>query len=500
MPASKPLYLLTIEEAAAGLAAGEYTSLELTNACLAHIEKLDPQIHAFVKVEPELARKQAGESDARRKAGKTLGILDGIPYNLKDVYATKDSVTTASSHILEDWQAPYNATVYQKLCDAGAVLLGKTNTDEFTMGSSTETSYFGVSSNPWDTERVSGGSSGGPAASMAAHFGMFSIGTDTGGSIRLPAAFCGVVGLRPTYGRISRFGELPMASSLDQTGPITKTVRDTAIVLEVLAGEDPLDATSSPAPVPNYVSQIKREEKPLKGMKVGLPKEYFGEGINPECEQKVREAIAVLEGQGAEIVELSLPNVLYALAAYYIIAPAEISSNMARYDGIHFGLSVENTAPESIKNLYDVYAKTRAEGLGAEVKRRIILGTYVLSSGYYDAYYNTAEKVRAVVAGEFAKAFEQVDILAAPVSPAVAFKIGEKISDPLAMYKEDVLTVPLNISGIGGISVPCGFVENLPVGLQLMCARFEEEKILRAGAAYQEVTTWHTTLPELLTA
>ncbi|MCC2631857.1 MAG: aspartyl/glutamyl-tRNA amidotransferase subunit [Patescibacteria group bacterium] len=495
---SKVLHLLTIEEAAAGLKAGDFSSLELVEAHLAHVQKYEEKINSFVKIEPEIARTQAAASDERRKNGKSLGLLDGIPYTLKDVFATKGSVTTASSRMLEDWQAPYDSTVYKKLWEAGAVLLGKTNTDEFTMGSSTETSYFGVSKNPWDLERVSGGSSGGPAAAMAARFGTFSIGTDTGGSIRQPAAFCGVVGLRPTYGRISRFGELPMASSLDQTGPITQTMRDAAIVFEALAGEDPLDATSAPEPVKPFLSEIKTGEKPLAGMKIGIAKEYFGEGVDPECEAKVREAIGVLVEQGAEIVELSLPNISYSLAAYYIIAPAEISSNMARYDGIHFGHSVEKSNPDSITSLYDVYAKSRAEGLGAEVKRRIILGSHVLSSGYHDEYYNKAEKVRAVVAGEFAAAFERVDILAAPVSPAVAFKIGEKVSDPLAMYKEDVLTVPLNIGGIPGVSLPCGFVKNMPVGLQLMAGRFKEEILFQAGAAYQSVTDYHLQLPELI--
>ena len=486
----KPLYQLTVEDAAAGLAAGSFTSLELTEACLAQIEAHDGAINAFVRVESELARRQAAESDARRDLGESRGPLDGIPYNLKDVYATTDSPTTASSHILEDWTAPYNATVYRRLNDAGAVLLGKTNTDEFTMGSSTETSYYGVTRNPWDVERVAGGSSGGPAASMAAHFGLFSIATDTGGSIRQPAAFCGVTGLRPTYGRVSRFGELPMASSLDQTGPITKTARDAALVLQVLAGNDPLDATSSSESVPDYLAALGN----IRGMKIGVPKEYFGEGIDPRTEDVVRTAIATLEELGAEIIEVSLPTAHYSLAAYYVIAPAEISSNMARYDGIHFGQSVEKTDPHTNRDLYDVYADTRAIGLGAEVKRRIILGTHVLSSGYYDAYYAKAEAVRAKIAAEFAAVLETVDVLAAPVTPGLAFKVGEKISDPLAMYKEDVLTVPVNIAGVPGLSVPCGFVENLPVGLQLIGKRFDEARILKVAAAYQNVTDHHTKL------
>jgi aspartyl-tRNA(Asn)/glutamyl-tRNA(Gln) amidotransferase subunit A len=494
-----PLYLLNIEEAAAGLAKGEFSSLELIEACLKHISELDPKLNCFVRVEAELAQKQAKESDQRRKVGKSLGILDGVPYNLKDVYATLGSPTTASSHILENWQAPYDATVYRKLKQAGAVLLGKTNTDEFTMGGSTETSYYGVTRNPWDLERVSGGSSGGPAASVAAHFGMFSIGTDTGGSIRQPAHFCNVVGLRPTYGRISRFGELPMASSLDQTGPLTKTVRDAAIVLETLSGHDPLDATSAELEVPTFRRELEKikGEKPLEGLRVGVSLEYFGEGVWPEVEALIRAEINLMVELGAKEVVVALPNLKYALAAYYVIAPAEVSSNMARYDGIHFGYR----APiEETKNLYEVYAKSRAQGLGSEVKRRIMLGTHVLSSGYYDAYYNKAEQVRAVVSQEFASVFKEVDILAAPVSPNPAFKIGEKIADPLSMYKEDILTVPVNIGGVPGISIPAGFVNGLPVGLQLIAKRFDELTILKVGAALQNVTEYHLQKPVILSA
>lgn len=497
---SKGLYLLTIEEAAEGLAKKEFTSVEITEACLAHAEKLDKQLNSFVTIERSLALKQAAESDARRQKGEARGVLDGIPYNLKDIYATKESVTTASSHVLEGWVAPYNATVYSRLKEAGAVLIGKTNTDEFTMGVSTETSYFGVTRNPWDLERVAGGSSGGPAASMAAHFGIFSVGTDTGGSIRQPAAFCGVTGLRATYGRISRFGEIAMASSLDQTGPITKTARDAAIILEVLAGVDHLDATSSAEPVPSYLKAIQSlpKEQPLKGFKIGVAPEYFGEGVLPSVEKTVREAIAQLESLGATIVEVSIPAVSYALAAYYIINPAEISSNMARYDGIRFGHSIERKKSGKNHELYDIYAQSRAEGLGAEVKRRIMLGTHVLSAGYYDAYYNQAEKVRALVTEQFAEVFKKVDVLAAPVSPHPAFKIGEKVNDPLAMYKEDILTVPVNISGTPGMSVPCGFVDKLPVGLQLIAGRFTEEKLLQVAAAYQTITDHHTTLAPFL--
>lgn len=498
---TKELYLLTIEEGAAGLEKGSFTSVELTEACVAHTESLDPKLNSFVHIGRALALSQAAESDARRKAGKTRGILDGIPYNLKDVFATTDSPTTASSHMLEGWIAPYNATTYTKLREAGAVLIGKTNTDEFTMGVSTETSYYGVTRNPWDLERVPGGSSGGPAASVAAHFGLFSIGTDTGGSIRQPSAMCGVVGFRPTYGRVSRFGELAMASSLDQTGPVTKTARDAAIVLQVLAGQDHLDATSSPEPVPDYLKAVNSlsGDKPLNGIRVGIPKEYFGEGVLPAMIKQVQAAIDTLETLGATVSEVSIPDALHSLAAYYIIAPAEVSSNMARYDGIRYGYSIERQKSDTPHKLYDIYAQSRAEGFGSDVKRRVMLGTHVLSAGYYDAYYNQAEKVRAVVAKQFQEVFKTVDILAAPVTPHPAIKVGEKANDPLAMYMEDVLVAPVNIAGIPGMSVPCGFVDGLPVGLQLMANRFAEELLLKTGAAYQQVTDFHTQLPPFLT-
>ena len=489
-----PLYALTIEQAAAGLSEKAFTSLDITNACLERIASHDGALNSFVTVEPELARRQATESDVRRREGKARGLLDGVPYNLKDIFATKESVTTASSHILENWQAPYNATTYQNLADAGAVLLGKTNTDEFTMGSSTESSYFGVTRNPWDTTRVAGGSSGGPTASMAADFGIFSIGTDTGGSIRQPAAFCGVVGLKPTYGRVSRFGEIAMASSLDQTGPITKTVRDAAIVLQTLAGQDPLDATSSDTPVPDYLAQCATD---LTGVKVGVPAEFFGEGIRPEVEALVRQAIEVVRGLGATVTEVSLPTAKYSLPAYYIIAPAEVTSNMSRYDGIRYGYSVEREEHHVSHSLYDIYAKSRAHGLGSEVKRRIMLGNHVLSSGYYDSYYTKAEKVRALVRAEFDRVLTDVDIILAPVSPHTAFPVGEKVSDPLAMYKEDILTGPGNIGGVPAMSIPCGFVDGLPVGLQCIGKRFNESILFKVGAAYQGVTTYHLEKPNL---
>lgn len=477
-----PLWSLSIEEAAQLLADAKVTALQLTNACLERIEALDSKVNAFTTPLPELAREQAKASDARRAQGKVIGPLDGIPYTLKDVFATSDSPTSAASNILKGWVAPYNATTYTRLKEAGAVLLGKVNTDEFTMGVSTEHSAFGVTRNPWDLERVSGGSSGGPTAAVAAGFGLFSIGTDTGGSIRQPASFCGVVGFKPTYGRVSRWGELAMASSLDQTGPVTHTVRDAALVLQVLAGEDPHDATCSKEEVPNYLPS----KASLQGVTVGIPKEYFGAGINPEVEKLVHTAIDELKNLGATVKEVSVPSALLSLEAYYIITPAEVSSNMARYDGIRYGHSLERTEPNVQHSLYDMYAKSRATGFGAEVKRRMVLGTHVLSAGYYDAYYKKAEAVRQVVQADFAAVFKEVDVLAAPVSPNIAFKIGSQINDPLAMYKEDVLACPVNIGGLPGMSVPCGFVDGLPVGLQLIADRFQEGTLFTVGAAYQE--------------
>lgn len=491
------------------LQTGQITSVELTKAYLDQIKKLNPRYNIFVRVEEEFALQNAQASDQRRKSGQTLSQLDGIPYNLKDVYATKGLPTSACSHILEGWIPPYDATVYHKLNQTGAVLLGKTNTDEFTMGVSTESSYYGVTKNPWDPTRVPGGSSGGPAASIAARLSAFSIATDTGGSIRQPAAFCNVTGLRPTYGRVSRFGELAMASSLDQTGPIAVSAMDTALILSQIAGLDELDATSSPSQVENWaesmqavVKQAKAGDKSLKGVKVGLAKEYFGEGVDPRAEKLVRAAIETLKSQGAELVELSLPLIPKALAAYYIICPAEVSSNMARYDGVRYGYSVERQAAANQKHsLYDIYAKSREQGFGAEVKRRIMLGTHVLSAGYFDAYYKKAEALRQAVSAQFSEAFQQVDVLAAPVSPAFAFVIGSKIDDPLAMYMEDILTVPLNIGGIPGISLPCGTIQesnsHLPVGLQIMADKFREDRIFKVSAAFQTVTDWHLQQPNL---
>ena len=483
----------TIRSVSKQMEQGEFTSLELTTFYLERISQFEPSINCFVRIETELALDQARASDKRRQSKTLRGILDGIPYTLKDVFATRDSPTTASSKMLQGWTAPYNATVYTRLLEAGAVLLGKVNTDEFTMGVSTRTSVFGVTRNPWDLNRVSGGSSGGPAAAMAARFGLFSIGTDTGGSIRQPAGFCGVVGLRPTYGRVSRMGEIAMASSLDQTGPLTLTAEDAALVLQVLAGHDPLDSTSSQHPTVDYIGEFNQG---AAGLRIGVPQEYFGEGVQPGVETLIREALQQLEGDGAVLVPLSLPTIPLALPAYYIICPAEVSSNMARYDGIRFGYSVERQ-PGS-RTLTEVYEDSRGQGLGEEVERRVMLGTHVLSSGYYDAYYNQAQKMRESVTAEFKKALQSVDILAGPVSPHPAFRIDENMNDPLALYKEDVLTVPLNIAGLPGLSVPCGFLNGLPVGLQLIAGAFKEATLLRTAHAFQSTTDAHFLLSPLL--
>jgi len=483
-----PLAGRTISQVAADLAAGTYTSLEITEAYLARIAELNPALNVMVTVTADVARKQSAASDERRAVGNVRGPLDGIPYTLKDVFASRDFRTTASSRMLEDWQAPYNATTYINLTEAGAVCLGTTNTDEFTMGASTEHSAWGVTNNPWDTSKVAGGSSGGPAAAVAASFGVFAIGTDTGGSIRQPAHFCGISGLKPTYGRVSRFGELAMASSLDQTGPMAHSAEDVATVLQVLAGNDPLDATSLPGEAPNY-----SEVKSLQGMRVGVPTQFFTDGLHSEYRVRVEAAIEVLKQHGAEIVECSVPSLLHALAVYYILCPAEVSSNMARYDGIRYGHSIERS--EHKHSLQEVYTKSRGEGLGAEVQRRIMMGAHVLSSGYHDAYYKKALAVRDQIRDELNAVLQDVDVLVGPVSPSPAFGVGEKVNDPLALYLEDVLTTPANIAGLPAMSVPCGLVDNLPVGLQIIGGHLAEQNVLSVATGFQAVTDFHTKLP-----
>jgi aspartyl-tRNA(Asn)/glutamyl-tRNA(Gln) amidotransferase subunit A len=491
-PRSDDLAFLPIHEARAMLDGGQVSSEELTRAALDRIYALDDDIQAFTTVSNDIAIAAARDFDRRHAAGdEPLSVVDGIPMSLKDVLITIGLRTTCGSRILEDFVPPFDGTVPGKLSAAGAVLLGKTNCDEFAMGSSTENSAWGPTHNPWDISRVPGGSSGGSAAAVAAGMGLFSLGTDTGGSVRQPAALCGVTGLKPTYGRISRYGLVAFASSLDQIGPFTRDAHDAALVMELIAGYDPFDSTSQPVDVPPYTAML-REGDSLKGLKVGIPAEFWGAGIQPEVDTAVRAAIHELRHLGAELREITLPHTEYALSAYYIIAPAEASSNLARYDGMKYGYR----APEPVGAVESMLA-TRDYGFGPEVKRRIMLGTYALSAGYYDAYYKRAQQVRTLVARDYQSAFEQVDVIAGPTAPTVAFKIGEKIDDPLAMYLNDVYTVPANLAGIPGVSVPCGFADGLPIGLQILGRHFDEGTILRVAHAYQTVSDWHLRRPDL---
>jgi aspartyl-tRNA(Asn)/glutamyl-tRNA(Gln) amidotransferase subunit A len=478
---------LTLLEARAALRARQVSSLELTEACLARIEAVEPRLRAFVTVTADLARAQARAADARRAAGED-GPLLGLPLALKDVLCTAGVRTTCSSRILEHFVPPYSATVVERLEAAGAVFLGKTNMDEFAMGSSTENSAFFPTRNPWDLERVPGGSSGGSAAVVAAGAAPASLGSDTGGSIRQPAALCGIVGLKPTYGRVSRYGLVAFASSLDQIGPFARTAADCALLLGAIAGPDLRDATALPDPVPDYLAELERD---LRGLRVGVPREYFVAGLEPGVEAAVRAAIDQLAALGATVGEVSLPHTEYGVAAYYLIAPAEASANLARYDGVKYGYAV------SAPTLLDSYYRTRDAGFGPEVKRRIMLGTYALSAGYYDAYYRKAQQVRTLIKGDFDRAFEQFDVLAAPTSPTVAFRLGEKVADPLAMYLSDVCTIPVNLAGLPGLSVPCGFVDGLPVGLQLIGPPLAEGLLLRVAHQYQQATDWHRRRPAL---
>jgi aspartyl-tRNA(Asn)/glutamyl-tRNA(Gln) amidotransferase subunit A len=482
------LYNLTIAEARARLDAGEITSAELTEALLDRIAAVENQVRAYLAISDDLAIEQARAADARRAQGASAGPLDGIPLAIKDVITTEGLTTTCGSKILENFVPPYDATAVARLKDAGAVLLGKTNCDEFAMGSSTERSAFFPTRNPWDLERVPGGSSGGSAAAVAASAALGSLGTDTGGSIRQPASLCGVTGLKPTYGRVSRYGLVAFGSSLDQIGPFAWTARDCALILSAIAGADPRDSTAAPQPVPDYAAALSGD---VRGLRVGVPKEYFVDGMEPGVEAAVRGALDVLRDNGAELVEVSLPHTKYALPVYYIIAPAEASANLARYDGVRYGVKQPGDS------YWDELERTRGSGFGAEVRRRIMLGTYALSAGYYDAYYKRAQQVRTLIRRDFEQAFAQVDILAAPTAPTVAFKIGAKTDDPLAMYLEDVCTLPINLAGVPGLVVPCGFSENLPVGLQLIGRPFDESTLLRVGDAYQRVTDWHTRRPAL---
>lgn len=476
------LTLLTLTQALHGLHDRQFSAVELTRAYLDRIQQLEPTIKAFITVTPERALADAEKADQARANGDTSPLL-GIPVAIKDVLSTTGVETTCGSQILKGYIPVYTATAAQKLDDAGTIMLGKTNMDEFAMGSSTENSAFAVTRNPWNLDRVPGGSSGGSAAAVAGRLALGAVGTDTGGSIRLPASFCGVVGLKPSYGRVSRYGLVAFGSSLDQAGPITRTVEDAARMLSVMAGYDAHDSTSMNTAVPNYLDMMRSG---VRGMKIGVPKEYFIEGIVPAVESAVRAAIQQLADLGAEIVEVSLPHTSYALPVYYIIAPAEASANLARFDGIRFGPRIEKGS------MWDTYKATRGQ-FGAEVKRRIMLGTYALSAGYYDAYYAKAQQVRTLIKRDFDAAFEHVDVIAAPVAPKTAFVIGSKTSDPMSMYLEDVFTLPASLAGVPGLSVPCGFDgDRMPIGLQLIGKAFDEAAILRAGYAYESATEWHT--------
>jgi aspartyl-tRNA(Asn)/glutamyl-tRNA(Gln) amidotransferase subunit A len=487
---SVPLHYQTVAALASQLAAGKLSSVELTRAVLARTNAVEERVHAFNSFDEADALAQAGASDARRAAGQCRGPLDGIPIGLKDVIAVTGQPLTASSKMLAQFVSPYDATVTESLRRAGAVLHGRLNCDEFAMGSSTENSAFGPTHNPWDLTRTPGGSSGGSAAALAAGAAIATLGSDTGGSIRQPAALCGLVGLKPTYGLISRYGLIAYASSLDQIGPFARTVEDAAIVLGAIAGHDPRDSTSFKTDIPDYRAELKNRRGPWK---LGIPKEYFGAGLDPEVGAAVEKAIAFYRSLGCEIREVSLPHTRYCLDAYYVIATAEASSNLARYDGIRYG-----HRSKEAKDVLDVYQKSRAEGFGDEVKRRIILGTYVLSSGYYDAYYLRAQKVRTLIRQDFINAYRDVDALITPTSPIPAFKLGEKSADPLAMYLCDIYTIGVNLAGLPALSMPCGFTASgLPIGLQLIGRPFGEADLLATAHAYEEAHDWHTKYPAL---
>ena len=487
------LYDLTAHEAQELLWRGEVTSLELTQAVLDRIVEIDNEIKAYLTLTPEVALERAREADAllatKRRDGEEPSPLFGVPMAVKDVICTQGIETTCGSKILEGFIPPYSATVVESLTEAGAIILGKTNTDEFAMGSSTENSGFFTTHNPWDSSRVPGGSSGGSAAAVAAGEAIFALGTDTGGSVRQPASLCGVVGLKPTYGRVSRYGLIAFASSLDQIGPLTRDVTDCALVLGVIAGHDPRDSTSLDLPVPNYREALLPH---IKGLRIGVPAEYLVEGVEPQVAGVVRAAIDLLADLGAEMVEVSLPHTNYALSSYYLIAPAEASANLARYDGVKYGLS----CPEA-NDIWEDYRQTREAGFGPEVKRRIMLGAYALSAGYYDAYYLKAQKVRTLIKEDFDQAFLKCDVLVGPTSPTVAFKIGERVEDPLQMYLSDIFTLSQPLAGIPGISIPCGFAGGLPVGLQIIGPALGEETVLRVAYAYEQATEWHKMRPQL---
>ncbi len=490
---SLDLTSLTASEARRRLDRREFSAEELTEAHLERIQQLEPSVHSFITVMDAVARQQARAAD-RRIAHGDAALLTGIPVALKDILCTVDAPTTAASRMLEGYQSVYDATVVKRLREQGAVFVGKANTDEFAMGSSTENSAFFTTRNPWNLDRVPGGSSGGSAASVAAEEAMLSLGSDTGGSIRQPGGFCGVIGFKPTYGRVSRYGLIAFASSLDQIGPFARTVRDAAMMLEAIAGRDPHDSTSVDVPVPSYTQLLDGTGGDLTGVKIGVAREYQIDGVAPGVQQSVDAAVEDLKRLGAEIVDVSLPHTKYALATYYIVAPAEASANLARFDGVKYGLSLD------ADTLLDSYMRTRGEGFGPEVKRRIMLGTYALSSGYYDAYYVKAQKVRTLIKRDFDEAFNEVDVIVTPTSPTVAFAVGERTTDPIQMYLSDIFTIPANMAGIPGIGVPCGFSDGLPVSLQFMGRAFDEPTVLRVAHVYEQATEWHTKRPDLVLA
>jgi aspartyl-tRNA(Asn)/glutamyl-tRNA(Gln) amidotransferase subunit A len=483
------LHDLSIQQTHELLSSREISSEELTRAYLGRIQRIDPQVKSYVTVADDLALEQARDADRDLQTGEGVGPLTGIPYSAKDSISTRGISTTCSSKILANYKPFYDSTAIKKLKSAHSVLLGKNNMDEFGMGSSTENSGFFTTRNPWNFEYVPGGSSGGSAAAVAAGLTPFSLGEDTGGSVRMPASFCGVTGLKTTYGRVSRYGLIPLVSSFDTIGPMARSAYDVALVLETIAGHDPKDSTSRLEPVGRYSETLKKTEN-LHGLRVGIPKEYFADGLNSEVDAALRAAIKQIESLGAEAVEVSLPHTQYAIPVYYLILFAEASSNLAKYDGIRFGLS-----ERAGKDLMDVYLKTREQGFGAETKRRIMLGTFALSAGYYDAYYLKAQKVRTLIRQDFQKAFEVCDALITPVAPTTAFHIGEKITNPLDMYLSDVHVVAVNLAGIPALSVPCGISNGLPIGMQIMGPHLSEETLLRIGHMYQSQTDWHMKHP-----
>jgi aspartyl-tRNA(Asn)/glutamyl-tRNA(Gln) amidotransferase subunit A len=484
---SRDLHKQTLTELSAGLQQGEFSSVELTEALLARVGEHDETLNAFITVMSEEALAAAKRADEARAVGNG-GVLNGLPLLHKDIFCTRDVLTTCGSRMLEDFISPYDATIVERLADAGAVVLGKTNMDEFAMGSSNETSFYGPVRNPWNLECSPGGSSGGSAAAVAARLAPAATGTDTGGSIRQPAALTGTVGLKPTYGRVSRYGMIAFASSLDQAGVITRSSADAAMLLGVMAGFDQRDSTSIDHPVPDYTAALSQS---LDGLRIGIVKQHFDEGLDEQTGAAVREALSVLEANGATLTEVDMPNIDLSVPTYYVVAPAECSSNLSRFDGVRFGHRAED--PE---DLYDLYCRSRGEGFGAEVKRRIMTGTYVLSAGYYDAYYLKAQQVRHLIADDFKRAFETVDVIAGPTSPTPAFRLGDKTDDPITMYLNDIYTIGANLAGLPGISTPCGFVGGLPVGLHLVGPHWGEETLLRCAHNYEKLSAWHFACPE----